>query len=109
MLKLVGTRGVTPARLTPLTKVIVQRLQLVMQPARYLRGAHVVDQGGITAALGHDGLCRVVGIINVEVWHLMQGHVGQTGGRESTGLAGQKFQRAMCANMHDGIGPKTVL
>ena len=68
----------------------------------------VVDYGGVGAALGLGTLAGVVDDERVEQWHIVQGHFGVAGGRQSDAFARQPFQSAVLAHVNDGVGAENI-
>ena len=71
-------------------------------------GHEMVDDDGVTAALGLSALARVVDDERVKVGQVRQAHLGQTRARKPNSLARRPLQRAMLAEMRDGVGSESV-
>ncbi len=93
--------------------VLVQQLFQPGDVAVGLRAGHrrhqVVDDGGVGAPLGLRPLARVVDQERVDQRQVAQRRVGGAGGRQRGVLAGQPLQRAVLAEVDDGVGAEAVL
>jgi len=65
---------------------------------------HVIHQRAVTASLGDGALGRIVSIVEIEVRHFVDACIGKAAAREAGGLAGEKFEIAVRADVNDGVG-----
>ena len=73
------------------------------------RRNEVVDQCGVSTALGLCALARVVDQEGVNHRQLADGSIRATGGGKTDGLARQPLQVAVLAHVNHGIGAETAL
>ena len=78
--------------------------QLVVGVGPGHRRREVVDDDGVGAALGLRALAGVVDDERVEERHVGDGDVGEAAGRQGQRLARQPLQRAVLAEVDDGVG-----
>ena len=84
-----------------------QPLELLRRPAKlgiHQRRRQMADGHGGDAALGLRRLSRIADEERIEHRQRADHRLREACGRQRHGLAGQPFERAMRAHMHDGIG-----
>ena len=72
------------------------------------RRHQVVDDRGVGPALGLGALAGIVDDERVDQRQVAEHRVGRARGGQAQSLAGQPFQRAVLAQMHDGVGTELV-
>ena len=72
------------------------------------RRRDVADQGRVRPPLGDHAFGRIVGGVEIQVRHIADQPVGPAGFRQAGLLAGHEFQRAMGAEMQNGVGPEIL-
>ena len=83
---------------------LLQLGQLVVGVGPGQRRRQVVDDDGVGPALGLRALARVVDDERVEQRHVGDRDVREAGARQGQRLAGQPLQRAVLAEVDDGVG-----
>ena len=87
--------------------VLVEQLLQLGQVAVGVGAGHrrdqVVDDGGVPAPLGLGALARVVDDERVDQRQVAEHRVGRAAGGQAEALAGQPLQRAVLAQVHDGV------
>jgi hypothetical protein len=76
----------------------------LVEPGLRERRGHVADQGGAAAALGDQALGRVIGGVKVEVGKVADQPLGPAIAAEPGLFAGHEFERAMGAEVKNGVG-----
>ena len=88
-------------------RVLIQQLLQLGQVAVGVGAGHrrdqVVDDGGVPAPLGLGALARVVDDERVDQRQVAEHRVGRAAGGQAEALAGQPLQRAVLAEVHDGV------
>ncbi len=92
--------------------VLVHQLSQLGQRAIGVGGGHrrrqVIDDDGMGAALGLRTLARVIDDEGIKQRHIRQQRIRKTVSRQAHALAWQPFERAVLADMNDGVSAPLI-